>query len=63
MYILIFLKPIYDFEEYVQIVWRIWYQICMYYLHTIWGIWRVEGDERQWTDVGGQKTLDGETDG
>jgi hypothetical protein len=53
-----FKQHIYDFEEYVHMVWRIWYWICMYVVHTIWRIRRVDEDEWRWTDVGGQKGPD-----
>jgi hypothetical protein len=53
-----FLKPIYDLEEYVHTIWRIWYWICMYIIHRIWKILHVDGDEQRRTNVSGQTSMD-----
>jgi hypothetical protein len=51
-------RPIYDFEKYVHMVWRIRYQLRMHIIHMIWTIQRVDRDELQRMDISEQTFVD-----
>ncbi len=59
MYLLIILKPIYDFEKYIHMVWRIQYWIRMYVIHTIRRIRHIDEDEWRQPDIDGRKRPNG----
>jgi hypothetical protein len=48
-------KLIYNLENYVHMIWRIWYRIRMYVIHTIWRIQPIDMDEWWQMDVDGRK--------
>ncbi len=55
-----FLKPICDFEKYIHLVRKIWYQTRMGsdVVHMIWKIRHVDRDERRRTNVNGSMYVD-----